>query len=132
MHSWQTKSVGEFFCDSDENGNFLKITNLNEPASAQLRIDYEFEFGRKLEEGKTYNIQIDYKTDNDCTGYVNVHDEKYNAEDAYTLDNTAGQWKVSNHKFTRKAKPIRISLDCHGVGEGNHIMIRGVKIFEMK
>lgn len=133
LQTWKPKSVGQFVCADAGEGPAVAMTNLNDDASAQLLIQLEYDMNIPLTVGKKYAVRVEYRTANDGAGNVSLQTEEYAMVGNAPLDPTAGNWSVKELPFTRtQGKPIRITVNSTGVGEGNSLNIRKLTVYEAK
>lgn len=133
LQTWKPKSVGQFVCADAGEGPAVAMTNLNDDASAQLLVQLEYDMNISLTVGKKYAVRVEYRTANDGAGNVALQTEEYATVGNTPLDPTAGKWSVKELPFTRtQGKPIRITINSTGIGEGNSLNIRKLTVYEAK
>jgi serine/threonine protein kinase len=129
LHAWKEGSVGQFRFRDKGDGLALSLTNLNDTTSAQLLVPLEYGMGIALAAGQTYTVVVEYKTVNDGAGHVLLQSENYAVVLNATLPATNGQWARKEISFARtEGKPIRLAVNATGVGEGNDLVIKSLKV----
>jgi hypothetical protein len=109
------------------------ITNLNDDVSAQFTAQLEFGNDVFLVPGKKYAVRVEYRTTNDGAGNVLLQTDEYATLGTTPLEGTSGKWATKDVPFTRQdGKPVRVSVNSTGVGEGNTLFLRRLTVYEVR
>jgi len=128
---WKPEWAAEFSVEEIDGKIGFGSTNLIETSNAEIT-------GNNLGEltpGKTYRVRVEYLTQNDGCGKIDIRktQENYIEFGGVELASTGGKWKTVAFDFI--APPAGTKLDLRSLnsslGEKNRLMIRKMELVEI-
>lgn len=131
-YCWKSEWVAEFSVDRVDGQTGFGSTNLNNDCNAEITVF----LGDLLTPGKNCLVRVEYLTQNDASGKIDIRMPKDNYVElgGVELASTSGKWKTVSFEFIAPAAGTILDLRSNNrvIGEGNRLMLRKIELLETK